>query len=110
MLSKVTQPRTGEFDYLVVELKLPSRKTDSDVLTQVEKYAMAVAKDPRFHGVQTKWTFIAKGGGKAIHGTTSGGHRLSPLCVLAQKVIPEGRDAISTKPNSSERRPGSLAG
>jgi hypothetical protein len=59
MLSKVTQPRTGEFDYLVVELKRPSRKIDSDVLTQVEKYAMAIAKDPRFHGVPTKWTFIA---------------------------------------------------
>jgi hypothetical protein len=59
MLSKVIQPRSGEYDYLVVELKRPSKKIDSDVVTQIEKYAMAVASDERFASVPAKWTFIA---------------------------------------------------
>ena len=59
MLQKAIQPRAGEYDYLVVELKRPSQKIDSEVLTQVEKYAIAVARDARFHGVPTRWTFIA---------------------------------------------------
>lgn len=44
MLHKVVQPRTGEYDYLIVELKRPSQKINSKVLTQIESYAMAVAK------------------------------------------------------------------
>lgn len=59
MLHRAVQPRTGEYDYLVVELKRPSQKINSDVLTQIEKYAIAVANDERFHGVKVKWTFIA---------------------------------------------------
>ena len=59
MLHKVIQPRAGEYDYLVVELKRPSRKIDDEVLTQVKKYAMAVAGDERFHGVPARWTFVA---------------------------------------------------
>lgn len=59
MLQKVIQPRTGEYDYLIVELKRPSKKIDSEVLTQIEKYAMAVAGDERFKGVKAKWTFVA---------------------------------------------------
>jgi len=59
MLHKTVQPRTGEYDYLVVELKRPSKKIDSDVLTQIEKYAIAVAGDERFRGVPAKWTFLA---------------------------------------------------
>ncbi len=59
MLSKAIQPRTGEFDYMVVELKRPSKKIDAEVLTQVEKYAVAVAEDARFNGTQSRWRFIA---------------------------------------------------
>lgn len=59
MLSKVTQPRAGEHDYLVVELKRPSKKVDSEVVTQIEKYAIAVSSDERFASVPAKWTFIA---------------------------------------------------
>ena len=59
MLQKVVRPRTGEYDYLIVELKRPSQKINSDVLTQIEKYAIAVASDERFAGVPAKWTFIA---------------------------------------------------
>jgi hypothetical protein len=59
MLHKVVQPRLGEYDYLIVELKRPSKKIDAEVLNQIEKYAIAVAIDERFHGIKTTWTFIA---------------------------------------------------
>ncbi|RYH71166.1 MAG: ATP-binding protein [Alcaligenaceae bacterium] len=59
LLSKTIRPRSGEYDYLVVELKRPSKRIDSDVLSQVEKYASAVAGDERFRGVPARWTFIA---------------------------------------------------
>ncbi|MBE0597458.1 MAG: ATP-binding protein [Desulfuromonadales bacterium] len=59
LFHKVVQPRSGEYDYLVVELKRPSKKIDDEVLTQVKKYAVAVATDERFHDVPTRWTFIA---------------------------------------------------
>ncbi|MDO6646390.1 ATP-binding protein [Acinetobacter guillouiae] len=59
MLSKVNQTRHGEFDYLIVELKRPSKKIDDDVIVQIKKYAAAVANDERFHEVPAKWTFLA---------------------------------------------------
>lgn len=59
MLHKVVQPRTGEYDYLIVELKRPSKKVDGEVLNQIESYAMAVANDERFNGIKTRWTFMA---------------------------------------------------
>lgn len=59
MLHKAVQPRAGEYDYLIVELKRPNKKINSDVLTQIEKYAIAVANDERFHGVKVRWTFMA---------------------------------------------------
>lgn len=54
MLHKVVQPRTGEYDYLIVELKRPTKKIDSEVLSQIESYAMAVANDERFHGIKQR--------------------------------------------------------
>ena len=59
LLHKATQPRAGEYDYLVVELKRPSKKIDDEVLTQIKKYAAAVAGDERFRDVPTRWTFLA---------------------------------------------------
>jgi hypothetical protein len=59
LLHKVVQPRRGEYDYLIVELKRPSKKIDDEVLTQVKKYAIAVASDERFRGVPTRWTVMA---------------------------------------------------
>jgi hypothetical protein len=59
MLHKAVQPRTGEFDYLIIELKRPSQKINSEVLTQIESYAMAVAGDERFQGVKARWKFVA---------------------------------------------------
>lgn len=59
MLQKAIQPRTGMYEYLVVELKRPSKKIDDEVITQIEKYAIAVANDERFRDVPAKWTFVA---------------------------------------------------
>lgn len=58
-LHKANQPRTGEYDYLIVELKRPKQKINSAVLQQIESYAMAVARDERFSGVKINWMFIA---------------------------------------------------
>lgn len=59
MLQKVNQTRHGEFDYLIVELKRPSKKVDAEVIVQIKKYATAVATDERFHNIPAKWTFLA---------------------------------------------------
>lgn len=59
MLSRAISPRNAERDYLVIELKRPSKKIDDGVISQVKKYAMAVAGDERFNGVPAKWKFIA---------------------------------------------------
>jgi hypothetical protein len=50
------QPSEGRH-HLVIELKRPSEKISSKVLSQTESYAFAVAMDERFQGVSTKWTF-----------------------------------------------------
>ncbi|RCU28266.1 ATP-binding protein [Acinetobacter baumannii] len=59
MLSKANQTRHGEFDYLIVELKRPSKKVDAEVIVQIKKYANAVASDERFHNIPANWTFLA---------------------------------------------------
>lgn len=46
-------------EYLVVELKRPSRKIDLAAKAQIESYAMAVATDERFNTTHTHWTFLA---------------------------------------------------
>lgn len=46
-------------EFLVVELKRPSRKIDLAAKAQLESYAMAVASDERFDTASTHWTFLA---------------------------------------------------
>jgi hypothetical protein len=46
-------------EFLVVELKRPSKKIDLAAKAQIESYAMAVAYDERFDINHTRWTFIA---------------------------------------------------
>ncbi|WP_282677197.1 ATP-binding protein [Serratia marcescens] len=59
LLSKARQPREGELEHLVVELKRPTKKIDLSVTNQVESYAHAVSNDSRFDKRNTKWVFIA---------------------------------------------------
>lgn len=58
MLSRSVQPRYDEHDHLVVELKRASQKINTEVLNQVESYAIAVAQDSRFLTEKTKWRFM----------------------------------------------------
>jgi hypothetical protein len=58
MLSRVVpQPKSEEREHLVIELKRPAKKIDSDVASQIESYAFAVAEDERFKDTKTKWVF-----------------------------------------------------
>ncbi|HDR1256043.1 TPA: type I restriction enzyme HsdR N-terminal domain-containing protein, partial [Pasteurella multocida] len=56
---KARKPSQGYKEYLVVELKRPSQKINSEVITQIKNYAYAVSSDERFDHSKTKWTFIA---------------------------------------------------
>ena len=58
MLSLANRPRTEDLDYLVVELKRPSQKINSEVLGQIKSYAFAVSNDSRFDKNRTRWKFI----------------------------------------------------
>ncbi|WFB36950.1 ATP-binding protein [Kiritimatiellota bacterium B12222] len=58
MFSRAVHPRHDEHDYLIVELKRPSKKVDSVVLSQIESYALAVAKDSRFRNERARWDFM----------------------------------------------------
>ena len=55
----IPQSRAEEREYLVVELKRPSKKIDTEVLSQIKDYARAVAKDERFKDTNTRWIFWA---------------------------------------------------
>lgn len=55
----IPQSDSLEQEYLVVELKRPSKKIDTEVLGQVKSYAFAVAGDERFKDTKTKWVFWA---------------------------------------------------
>ncbi|EHN8808649.1 ATP-binding protein [Enterobacter hormaechei] len=59
LLSKARQPREGELEHLVVELKRPTKKIDLSVINQVKSYAYAVNNDGRFDKQNTKWVFVA---------------------------------------------------
>jgi hypothetical protein len=59
MISRVVpQPAPIQREHLVVELKRPTKKIDSEVLGQIEDYALAVARDERFRDTSTRWRFI----------------------------------------------------
>jgi hypothetical protein len=60
MLSKrIPQPEAERREHLVVELKRPSVKIDSDILGQIHKYAIAVSSDERFRDTKARWEFWA---------------------------------------------------
>ena len=57
MLTKTLRRTEDELEHLVIELKRPSQDINADVLAQIKRYALAVAKDPRFHEGKVKWKF-----------------------------------------------------
>lgn len=52
-------PTDFERRHLVVELKRPSQPVNEDIISQVKKYAKAVATDDRFKATGVEWDFIA---------------------------------------------------
>ena len=46
-------------EHLVVELKRPTVKGGEEIVSQVKRYARALAADPRWSDTNTKWTFWA---------------------------------------------------
>lgn len=61
MLSRaLRRHRSDELDHLVVELKAPKVKSGKKEITQVEEYAILVARDARLRTVDgVRWTFWA---------------------------------------------------
>lgn len=58
MLSRqIPRNHENELEHLVVELKRPSVEIGKKEIDQIESYALAVAKDERFRGVDAKWHF-----------------------------------------------------
>lgn len=56
----------------MVELKRPRKKIDSAEIVQIEKYANAVASDPRFTNVNVRWDFWIIGTELANYAQTRG--------------------------------------
>ena len=60
MLScRLPTPTDDERKHLIVELKRPSQPINEDVISQIKKYAKAVALDDRFKHSNVEWDFIA---------------------------------------------------
>lgn len=57
MFSRRIPHHDERHEYLVVELKRPGTELDTVMGSQIKSYALAVAKDERFQGVNTTWTF-----------------------------------------------------
>lgn len=57
MLSRTIQPRTGEYEHLVIELKRPAQAINAAMLAQAQQYATTVAADARFLNTNTRWQF-----------------------------------------------------
>lgn len=61
MLSRKFSRDRGAHEHLIIELKRPALVLGSTEMTQIEKYALAVSKEPRFDKESTQWTFVLLG-------------------------------------------------
>jgi len=60
MLScRIPTPTDDERKHLVVELKRPAQPINEDGISQIKKYAKAVALDNRFKNSNAEWDFVA---------------------------------------------------
>lgn len=50
--------KAGYFENLVIEIKRPSKKSGSDELEQVKRYARAISSDERFDQTKTEWMVV----------------------------------------------------
>ena len=68
---KVQNIATNNQENLVVELKRPKSIINAKALAQIEKYALAVSKDERFHSSSVDWVFWLVGNDLDEHVTNS---------------------------------------
>ena len=61
MLSRKIRRDRGHLEHFVVELKAPRVVLGSEEITQIEKYAFAVADDERFSKDKVSWKFVLIG-------------------------------------------------
>ncbi|MFZ2874999.1 MAG: ATP-binding protein [Phycisphaerales bacterium] len=61
MLSRRFKRDRGKIEHLVLELKRPSEPLGEREITQIKKYAYAVAADERFSKSEVSWRFILLG-------------------------------------------------
>jgi hypothetical protein len=59
MLTRALGAPAHSREHLIIELKRPTVNGGEAVVTQVKKYARALASDPRWRDTNTKWTFWA---------------------------------------------------
>jgi hypothetical protein len=57
MLGKAIKMTIQRHEHLVVELKRPAVKVGHEELSQIQRYAVAVARDERFSKTDTNWNF-----------------------------------------------------
>jgi hypothetical protein len=57
MLAKAIQMAVQQHEHLVVELKRPSVRVGAEEISQIQRYATAVARDERFAKTNTNWNF-----------------------------------------------------
>lgn len=58
LLARSSPQAKDRQEHLVVELKAPKKKIGADEITQIERYAFAVAEDDRFNMTDVEWDFI----------------------------------------------------
>ncbi len=58
LLARSSPQDRDRHEHLVVELKAPNVTIGADEITQIKRYAYAVAKDSRFNMTDVKWDFI----------------------------------------------------
>ena len=61
LLGRALRQNREKREHLVVELKRPNVKLGSNELTQIERYALAVTRDPRFDKTEVEWDFLLIG-------------------------------------------------
>lgn len=58
MLARSVPHGRQKHEHLVVELKAPRIVLGADEITQIRRYAQAVARDARFNRLKVKWDFV----------------------------------------------------
>ena len=58
LLARTSPQARDRHEHLVVELKAPNKKIGAEEITQIERYAFAVAGDERFNMTDVEWDFI----------------------------------------------------